>query len=128
MLAIQTRAQHAFVPPPPQQLLLSLSALRNKDLLPELRSRHGLRIPPERECLLNPNFQLQPSQPDPPVPAAAVDAAALEARRQSDYNVKRKHIDAMSVETPGEGWQPAPEAAAEPWPGSGGGDDVEEFM
>jgi hypothetical protein len=30
----------------------------NKEEIPEIKVRHGLRIPPESQCLLTPNYQL----------------------------------------------------------------------
>jgi Transcription initiation factor IID, 31kD subunit len=114
MLAIQSKGQLSFVPAPPQQLLLSLAELRNKAPLPELRLRHGLRIPPEGECLLNPNFQLQRTDREPLLPATAMDVDAIAAKQASAHNIEKKHI--VSIETPAEGWQPGPDAPAEPWP------------
>lgn len=116
MLAIQARSQHSFVPPPPQQLLLSLAELKNKAPLPEIKQRHGLRIPPEGECLLNPNYQLQPSDKETYIPATSVDAAAKQARQRSTYNVQKKH--SVYVDAPTEGWQPGPDPPGDPWPGS----------
>ncbi len=115
MLAIQSKGQHSFVPPPPANLLLNLAELRNKVPLPELRLRHGLRIPPEGECLLNPNFQLQPTNREP-VAATAMDVDAVAARQLSAHNIEKKHV--VSIDAPAEGWQPGPDAPAEPWPGS----------
>jgi hypothetical protein len=118
MLAIQSKGQHSFVPPPPQQLLLNLAELRNKVPLPELRLRHGLRIPPEGECLVNPNFQLQPTNREPLLPGTAMDVDAAAARKTSAHNIEKKHV--VSIDTPGEGWQPGSDKPAEPWPGSNG--------
>ena len=117
MLAIQSKGQYSFVPPPPQQLLLSLAELRNKTPLPELRLRHGLRIPPEGECLLNPNYQLQPTNREPLLPATAMDVDDTGAAKETNvgHNIEKKHV---SIETPAEGWQPGPDAPADPWPGS----------
>jgi hypothetical protein len=122
MLAIQSKGQHSFVPPPPMHLLLNIAEVRNKVPLPELRLRHGLRIPPEGECLLNPNFQLQPTTRESFLPATAVDVDAVAARQTSAHNIEKKH--AMSIETPAEGWQPGPDASAEPWPGSNAEENI----
>ena len=36
---------------------------RNKQKLPEPSRRHWLRLPPDEDCLLAPNYQLHPAQP-----------------------------------------------------------------
>ena len=42
------------------QALLALAEARNRQKLPELGRRYGLRLPPDDEdCLLAPNYQLQ---------------------------------------------------------------------
>ncbi|GAB4816409.1 hypothetical protein N2152v2_003455 [Parachlorella kessleri] len=65
MLAVQSRAQHSFVQPPSQQMLSRLAEQHNRRPLPDLRQdRYGLRLPPETDCLLAPNYQLQPRTPD----------------------------------------------------------------
>ena len=121
MLALQTRGKHSCVPPPPQKLLVSLAELRNKVALPEIRPRHGLRIPPEEQCLLNPNYQLQPTERGPVIPLTLVDPTAKQARQQSNYNIHKSHT--VYVDTPAAGWQPGPDPPGEAWPGS----DMEQF-
>jgi hypothetical protein len=98
----------------PLQLLTKLASQRNQQPLPELRTRHGLRLPPEGECLLNPNYQLQPA-PEGSRQAPPTDAA-VEARRSS-YNVQQAQGDArIQVAAPEVAWTPPPDAPAEPWP------------
>ena len=77
MLAIQGRAAHAFVPPPPMQQLHALAEAVNARPLPEPRQRHGLRLPPEAEALLAPNYQVA----DPGGAAAA--AAPAQQQQQA---------------------------------------------
>jgi transcription initiation factor TFIID subunit 9B len=115
-LAIQARAEKYFVPPPPQDLLLELAATRNQAPFPELRTRFGLRIPPEGECLLAPNYQLAPASHEPPVRGAAIDPSAVQARAKSSEDALRKHV--MTIVAPGGGeWRPGPDPPAdEDWP------------
>ena len=59
------------------QVLLALAEQRNRQKLPELGRRFGLRLPPEEDCLLAPNYQLRRA----PVSAAeeSADAAMADA-------------------------------------------------
>ncbi|KAK9838135.1 hypothetical protein WJX81_003283 [Elliptochloris bilobata] len=59
LLAIQSREAFSFVQPPSQDVLLALAEARNRQKLPELGRRYGLRLPPDEDCLLAPNYQLQ---------------------------------------------------------------------
>jgi len=60
-IALATRLQghHSFVQPPSLQDVGALAARVNRVPLPEIQTRHGLRIPPdEMDCLTNPNVQI----------------------------------------------------------------------
>ncbi|RIA97031.1 transcription initiation factor IID, 31kD subunit-domain-containing protein [Glomus cerebriforme] len=59
-LAIQSRITHSFAPPPRQELLTLLAKERNKEPLPPVSERYGLRLPPDRHCLTAVNFQHMP--------------------------------------------------------------------
>ena len=49
-----------LAPAPCLQVLARIAAQHNRRPLPELRQdKHGLRLPPEVDCLLAPNYQLQ---------------------------------------------------------------------
>ena len=41
------------------QVLAELAEQRNRQPLPPLRKRYGLRLPPEEDCLLGANYQLR---------------------------------------------------------------------
>ena len=56
-------------------MLLALAEQRNRQKLPELGRRFGLRLPPEEDCLLAPNYQLRRA----PVSAAEDSADAAMA-------------------------------------------------
>lgn len=49
-------------------MLAELAAQRNRQPLPALKVRHGLRLPPEEDCLLGAAYQLR--RGDPAGPAA----------------------------------------------------------
>ncbi|CAG8491932.1 10379_t:CDS:2 [Acaulospora morrowiae] len=62
-LAIQGRINHSFVAPPRQEFLVQLAREQNKEPLPSVPLKYGLRLPPEKYCLTALNFQLVPEQP-----------------------------------------------------------------
>ena len=55
------------------QVLSRLAESRNKQALPEIKLRYGLRLPPEEDCLLGANYQLARSQAAAP---AAIEGVA----------------------------------------------------
>lgn len=55
------------------QVLQQLAAEINAQPLPEIKPAFGLRLPPEDDCLLAPNYQLEP--PATPSQRAAEDRA-----------------------------------------------------
>ncbi|KAG9298337.1 hypothetical protein G9A89_002825 [Geosiphon pyriformis] len=59
-LAIQGRVNHSFTSPPPKEFLAELAKEKNKEKLPEVEEKYGLRLPPEHYCLTAVNFQLIP--------------------------------------------------------------------
>ncbi|KDD73672.1 hypothetical protein H632_c1941p0 [Helicosporidium sp. ATCC 50920] len=78
VLAIEMASYHSFLQAPPQQVLLQLAEEVNAQPLPQIRPRHGLRLPPEADCLLGPNYQLAPRTPSPAdaAPVVAVGGSA----------------------------------------------------
>ncbi|KAK9862767.1 hypothetical protein WJX84_005266 [Apatococcus fuscideae] len=63
LLAISAREAFSFVQPPSQEVLTAMAEQRNKQKLPEPSRRHWLRLPPDEDCLLAPNYQLHPALP-----------------------------------------------------------------
>ncbi|RIB02825.1 transcription initiation factor IID, 31kD subunit-domain-containing protein [Gigaspora rosea] len=57
-LAIQGRINHSFIHPPQQEFLTQLAKEQNKEPLPQVPLRYGLRLPPERHCLTALNFKI----------------------------------------------------------------------
>ncbi|KAK9823629.1 hypothetical protein WJX72_004340 [[Myrmecia] bisecta] len=92
LLAIQAReglgeawhpdafAPVAFTQPPAQNVLNELAARRNKQKLPALGKKAGLRLPPDADCLLAPNYQLQPKS----VAAASTTPVSVAQRPQTE--------------------------------------------
>ncbi|EPZ35562.1 TFIID-31kDa-domain-containing protein [Rozella allomycis CSF55] len=64
-LAIAQKVNHTFTPPPTRQLLLDLAATRNAQPLPVINEKQGIRLPPERHCLLSLNYQVLPKKAEP---------------------------------------------------------------
>ncbi|RGB23725.1 transcription initiation factor IID, 31kD subunit-domain-containing protein [Rhizophagus diaphanus] len=62
-LAIQGRITHSFTSPPRQEFLAQLAKERNREPLPPVPEKYGLRLPPDRHCLTAVNFQLIPEPP-----------------------------------------------------------------
>ena len=59
VLAIRSRAGVCFVPPPAQEVLAEVAdALNGQPLPPVAHHRFGVLMPPERDCLVAPNYQL----------------------------------------------------------------------
>lgn len=97
------------------QILHKLAELRNATPLPELRTRHGLRIPPDSECLLNPGVQLPPVPPTAPAQPPA-DKSETYRDGPSKYNVQeRPGTIGMDMK----GWAPETAVAQEPPPATG---------
>ena len=56
-LAVSTRVGHSFRGPPPKEFLLEVAAERNRRPLPAVREGVEIRLPPERWCLIAPNWE-----------------------------------------------------------------------
>lgn len=57
-LAAASIVSQSFQGPPSKELLLELAAERNKRPLPPINRSTGLRLPPEKYCLTQPNWVL----------------------------------------------------------------------
>ncbi|KAG8388421.1 hypothetical protein BUALT_Bualt02G0124100 [Buddleja alternifolia] len=57
-LAIQSKVNFSFSQPPPREVLLELARSRNKVPLPKSIVGHGIHLPPDRDTLISPNYQL----------------------------------------------------------------------
>ncbi|XP_055296839.1 transcription initiation factor TFIID subunit 9 [Sitodiplosis mosellana] len=64
-LASQMTLEKAFTTPPPREVLLELARSRNATPLPLIKTHCGLRLPPERHCLLSANYKLRAAEVHP---------------------------------------------------------------
>jgi len=58
-LAVKMVTSKSFTTVPPREMLLDLAKTKNTTPLPLLKSTSGLRLPPDRFCLTQPNYQLE---------------------------------------------------------------------
>lgn len=58
-LAIQTSVNHSFTSPPPREFLMKVAREKNSQPLPPVPEKYGLRLPPERHCLMAPNYTVK---------------------------------------------------------------------
>ncbi|XP_041764964.1 transcription initiation factor TFIID subunit 9 [Anopheles merus] len=61
-LATQMILDKAFTRPPPRDVLLEISRVRNATPLPLIKTHCGLRLPPDRYCLSACNYKLRAAQ------------------------------------------------------------------
>ena len=65
-LAIQARVNYSFSPPPSRETTMALAAERNKQPLPPIVEKFGVRLPPEKYCLTSINYRPLPKPVQPP--------------------------------------------------------------
>jgi len=58
-LATKMLTEKSLTSIPPRELLLDLAKTKNVQPLPLIKSSSGLRLPPDRYCLTQPNYKLQ---------------------------------------------------------------------
>lgn len=68
-LASQMLLDKAFTSPPPRDVLLDLTRIRNNSPLPSIKTNSGLRLPADRYCLSGCNFRLKNKKPADARPA-----------------------------------------------------------
>lgn len=49
----------SFTGPPPREVLLEVAKLKNSQALPTIKPHSGIRLPPDRHCLLAANYKLR---------------------------------------------------------------------
>ncbi|XP_028804030.1 transcription initiation factor TFIID subunit 9-like [Neltuma alba] len=67
-LAIQSKVNFSFSQPPPREVLLELARSRNKIPLPKSIAGPGISLPPDKDTLISPNYQLAIPNKRPPQP------------------------------------------------------------
>ncbi|XP_037075809.1 transcription initiation factor TFIID subunit 9-like [Pollicipes pollicipes] len=58
-LAVQMQLDQNYTTPPPRDLLADIARSRNSTPLPLIKPQCGLRLPPDRYCLLATNYKLK---------------------------------------------------------------------
>lgn len=58
-LGIGMVAEHKFTSAPPRQLTAELAKEKNAAPLPPIKQQYGLRLPPDRFCLIQPNYRMK---------------------------------------------------------------------
>ncbi|KAK4518269.1 protein phosphatase 2A structural subunit [Mucor velutinosus] len=76
-LAIQGRVNHSFTTPPPKEFLLELAQEKNKQPLPLIPEKYGIRLPVDKHCLTGINFSIVPDAPPPPRPTLDKSSSML---------------------------------------------------
>jgi hypothetical protein len=57
-LAISNRVRTEFSGVPHRELIMEIAAEKNKEPLPPITEKFGLRLPPEKSCLTQPNYMV----------------------------------------------------------------------
>ena len=62
-LAVQAKVEHSMSVPMSKEFLLNLADNLNRTALPPIPERYGIRLPPEKDRLTAPNFDIAPKPP-----------------------------------------------------------------
>ncbi|KAH9823113.1 transcription initiation factor TFIID subunit 9 [Melampsora americana] len=62
-LAVQAKVEHSMSGPMSKEFLLNLADTLNRTSLPPIPDRYGIRLPPEKDRLTAPNFDIAPKAP-----------------------------------------------------------------
>ncbi|KAL6772362.1 hypothetical protein ACKKBG_A29925 [Auxenochlorella protothecoides x Auxenochlorella symbiontica] len=81
VLATELASAHTFTNPPSLKVLQQLAAEINAQALPEIKPHYGLRLPPEGDCLLAPNYQFDPRTPA--ISEHALDGGAAPLKQEA---------------------------------------------
>eukprot|EP00039_Didymoeca_costata_P030070 m.27758 g.27758 ORF g.27758 m.27758 type:complete len:213 (+) comp7933_c0_seq1:203-841(+) len=99
-LAAQATVDFTCSGPPPREFLMEMASQKNQTPLPIVEDeKFGVRLPPDRFCLLNPNYNVLPSKKRPrekcgPWDLPPTEAAIRAARLARENRMKRKLKDA----------------------------------
>lgn len=64
-LAVKMQLEKTFTNPPPRDVLLEVARAKNNIALPFVKPNNGLRLPPDRYCLIAANYKLKPTLKKP---------------------------------------------------------------
>lgn len=111
-LAISARVSYQFKPAAPKELYLELAHERNKRPLPPIPPGHGLRLPPEKDCLTGRDRTLEE---DADIVLAGFEAIPPPGESEADVKMDNNNDDVVKediAESQAEGNASAPEAGA----------------
>ncbi|XP_031626418.1 transcription initiation factor TFIID subunit 9 [Contarinia nasturtii] len=92
-LASQMTLEKAFTTPPPREVLLELARSKNVIPLPIIKTHCGLRLPPERHCLLSANYKLRAAELQPKkLGKSALDRSGSKNKSTGSTMLKRQSI------------------------------------
>lgn len=83
-LAISMKLARSFTEPPPKELITQIALEKNQIALPSLKPQYGLRLPPDRYCMLQPNYRLRPG-----IQNRSNQQVLVEARSEYDWIQQR---------------------------------------
>ncbi|XP_047032059.1 transcription initiation factor TFIID subunit 9 [Helicoverpa zea] len=90
-LAVQMQLDKSFTSPPPREVLLEISRVKNVNPLPMIKPHCGLRLPPDRYCLSACNYRLKPAfkkaAPKPTISAVPSIKTATTSKPAATPNV-----------------------------------------
>ncbi|XP_068687189.1 transcription initiation factor TFIID subunit 9B-like [Montipora foliosa] len=93
-LAIQSRLDHSYTNPPPREFLIEIARQKNRHPLPQIQTKSGLRLPPDRYCLTSTNYKVKAQKKHSQVRANPVVARTIS---QSSLSTPIKTTPAITV-------------------------------
>ncbi|KAI8370027.1 transcription initiation factor IID, 31kD subunit-domain-containing protein, partial [Choanephora cucurbitarum] len=94
-LAIQGRVNHSFTTPPPKEFLLELAQEKNKQPLPLIPEKYGIRLPADKHCLTGINFSIVPDAPPPPKPLDKSNSMIMDSQ-DTPNDIESTTVDAST--------------------------------
>ncbi|XP_014220061.1 transcription initiation factor TFIID subunit 9 [Copidosoma floridanum] len=58
-LAVKMQTEKSFTNPPPREVLIEVAKVKNSTPLPFVKPSYGLRLPPDRYCLMGTNYKFK---------------------------------------------------------------------
>ncbi|KAG4074214.1 hypothetical protein HA402_015517 [Bradysia odoriphaga] len=100
-LASQMVLDKAFTAPPPRDVLLELARGRNIAPLPLIKPHCGLRLPPDRYCLVAANYKLRAAQNKKMTKSAIENRSTIKTQIKSTptSTIKRPAVNASKSQT-----------------------------
>eukprot|EP00051_Salpingoeca_urceolata_P004811 m.67867 g.67867 ORF g.67867 m.67867 type:complete len:356 (+) comp13863_c0_seq2:172-1239(+) len=135
-LAVQSRVDFSYSAPPPREFLMEVASNKNAQPLPTPTPGTGLRLPPEKHCLVKPTYTVLPSNRRAPaasgpwyLPSTETAIAAAQQAKKKRRERKRKHtkIEENKEEDERDATAQAPSALLKATDAAGGDGDEDDF-